>query len=104
MRELVAQYLDNGLSRRGFIQRLVAAGFASTAIDGILNSLEAGEASSASALDTSRTVTGTGGELWVEQLRASGVEYVFCNPGSVEVGFYDALCDTPGMQTERPRS
>ena len=34
----------------------------------------------------------------MEQLKASGVEYVFCNPGSTETGFYDELADTSEMQ------
>jgi len=101
MQELVAQLLDNRLSRRGFFRRMIAAGFTSAAIDEILSDLDTAEASSPAVSryqDAFRTVTGTGGELWVEQLRASGVEYVFSNPGSVEVGFFDALTDTPGLQ------
>ncbi|MDP6051161.1 MAG: thiamine pyrophosphate-binding protein [Candidatus Latescibacteria bacterium] len=99
MQELVAQLLDNKLSRRGFIKGMVAAGFASTAIDGVLNNVEAAEAPPAAGDENAyRTVTGTGGELWMEQLKASGVEYVFCNPGSTETGFYDELADTSEMQ------
>jgi benzoylformate decarboxylase len=40
-------------------------------------------------------VTGTGGKLMVEQLKAAGVEYVFANPGSFEAGFFDACLDEP---------
>ena len=98
MQELVAQLLDNKLSRRGFIKGMATAGFASTAIEGMLNTLEAAEATAADVTNAYRTVTGTGGELWVEQLKASGVEYVFVNPGSTETGFYDAFTDTPGLQ------
>ena len=43
MRELVAQLLDNRLSRRGFITSMAAAGFTATAIDGIIDELEAAE-------------------------------------------------------------
>lgn len=98
MRELVAQLLGNHLSRRDFFRRMIAAGFTASAVNGILANLEAGETPSPAALDAFRTVTGNGGELWVEQLRGCGVEYVFTNPGSVEVGFFDAFTDTPGMQ------
>ena len=31
------------------------------------------------------------GALLVEQMRAAGVEYLFTNPGSYEVGFFDAF-------------
>ena len=98
MQEMVAQLLDSKLSRRGFIKGMAAAGFAATAIEGILNDLEAAEAPAVNDSEGYRTVTATGGELWVEQLKASGVEYVFVNPGSTETGFFDAFTDTPGLQ------
>jgi thiamine pyrophosphate-dependent acetolactate synthase large subunit-like protein len=98
MRELVAQFLDNQLSRRGFIRSMAAAGFAASAIQGILTDLEAAEIPINDSSHSYRTVTGTGGELWVEQLKASGVDYLFANPGSLETGFFDAFTDTPGMQ------
>jgi thiamine pyrophosphate-dependent acetolactate synthase large subunit-like protein len=98
MRELVAQLLDNRLSRRGFFQAMAAAGFTATAIEGIIGELEAAELPDDDRSGTYRTVTGNGGELWVEQLKASGVEYLFTNPGSTETGFFDAFVDTPGIQ------
>ena len=98
MRELVAQLLDNRLSRRGFIKSMAAAGFSVTAIDAIIEDLEAAELPDESSSGSYRTVTGNGGELWIEQLKASGVEYLFTNPGSTETGFFDAFVDTPGMQ------
>ena len=88
MQQLVAQLLDNRLSRRGFFRRMIAAGFTASAVEGILADLDSAEASSPAIQDAIRTVTATGGELWVEQLRASGVDYVFSNPGSVETGFF----------------
>lgn len=45
-----------------------------------------------------RSATGTGGVLLVEQLKAAGVDYVFTNPGSTEVGLFDALADAPELQ------
>ena len=77
---------------------MIAAGFTAAAVDGILADLEASEAPSPADPGSIRSVTGTGGELWIEQLLASGVEYVFSNPGSMEVAFFDALTDTPGLQ------
>ncbi len=98
MRELVAQLLDNRLSRRGFMKGMAAAGFTATAIEGIIDELEAAELPGNGGTGAVRTVTGNGGELWVEQLKASGVEYLFTNPGSTEIGFFDAFVDTPGIQ------
>src|SRR5262245_66032219 len=38
----------------------------------------------------STTLKGTGGELVMAQAKAAGAEYLFSNPGSFEVGFFDA--------------
>ncbi|MCP5111467.1 MAG: hypothetical protein GY953_11595, partial [bacterium] len=54
----------------------------------------------AEGLDVAGAITlkGTGGELVVQQAKQAGVEYMFTNPGSFEVGLFDAFVDTPGMQ------
>ena len=98
MQELIYAFLNRGISRRSFFERLAAFGFSAAAIESLVSSVEAGEARSPDEPEAYRTFTGTGGELWVEQLDASGVRYVFCNPGSAETGFYDAFTDRPGMQ------
>jgi benzoylformate decarboxylase len=95
---LVAQLLDNRLSRRGFIKSMAAAGFTVAAAEGIIDELEAAELPGDVDAGAYRTFTGNGGELWIEQLKASGVEYLFTNPGSTETGFFDAFVDTPGIQ------
>ncbi len=100
MRELVQRYLDKGLSRRGFVRSLTALGFTAAAAEAVLEPLEASEAaaSKVEASAGSSMLRGTGGELCVAQTKAAGVEYLFTNPGSFEVGFFDAFVDTPGMQ------
>lgn len=42
-------------------------------------------------------LTGTGGRLLLEQMKASEIEYLFTNPGSSEVGLFDALHDVPDI-------
>lgn len=44
-----------------------------------------------------RTVSGTGGEILVQQLRASGHRFVFANPSSGHAPIYDALVDAPDL-------
>lgn len=99
MRELVSRFLNHGLSRRDFVKRLTALGFTAAAAAAILEPLEAMESPSGklSAAPES-SVTGTGGELLVAQARAAGVEYLFANPGSFEVGFFDGVVDDPQIQ------
>jgi len=98
MRDLVNRYLGRGISRRGFVRSLAALGFTAAAAESILAPLEASERAAAGADGFGSTVEGTGGELVVAQAKAAGVEYLFTNPGSFEVGFFDAFTDTPGMQ------
>lgn len=96
MRQLVSRFLSKGISRRDFVRRLTGLGLTATAVAAILETLDrveypAGKTSTA----PEKTVTGTGGELLVAQARAAEVEYLFTNPGSFEVGFFDAVVDDP---------
>jgi benzoylformate decarboxylase len=96
MRDLVYRYLEGGLSRRGFLNGMARAGFTAAAAKTALAPLAA--AGAAATVDPgARPITGTGGELVLAQARAAGAEYLFANPGSMEVGFYDALLDVPDM-------
>ncbi len=49
------------------------------------------------AAPTARVFTGTGGDLMLEQVKAAGTKFIFSNPGSYEVGFFDALVDRPEL-------
>ncbi len=105
MRELVDRYLGRELSRRGFVQRLARLGFTAAAAEVILEPLEASARAASSSAGPSVQnglggfiAEGSGGDLVVAQAKAAGVEYLFTNPGSFEVGFFDAFTDTPGMQ------
>ncbi|MBI4551422.1 MAG: hypothetical protein HY710_04090, partial [Candidatus Latescibacteria bacterium] len=97
MHDLVARLLDHRLSRRGFIRGVAATGLTLHTLDAVLTHVEASDARVSRSRETCRTVTGTGGALLVEQLKAAGVEYVFANPGSTEVGLFDALADATGL-------
>lgn len=92
MRDLVQSYLQHALSRRSFVESLTAIGFTAAAAQSVVAPLEASETAAGAS-----TVHGTGGDLCVSQARAAGVEYLFTNPGSFEVGFFDAFIDQPDM-------
>ncbi len=99
MRELVTRFLNHGISRREFVRNLSALGFTASATAAILEPLEAIELSAGDlSVAPETSVTGSGGELFVAQARAAGVEYLFTNPGSFEVGFFDAVVDHPQIQ------
>lgn len=104
MRDLVQRYFNEGLSRRGFTRSLAKLGFSAAAANAVVSDLDAADAPAPESAATAGTgagatmMEGTGGELVVAQAKAAGVEYVFTNPGSFEVGFFDALVDSQGPQ------
>jgi benzoylformate decarboxylase len=95
MRELVHGYLNHSISRRAFLGGMAALGFTASAATSILAPLNALEAPTENPVANMTMLQGTGGELMVAQAKAAGVEYLFSNPGSLEVGFYDAIADDP---------
>ena len=99
MREIVSSYLTKGISRRGFVNRLLGLGFSIASAEAILAPLEASErAGRNESVASGYAFEGSGGALVVEQAQAAGVEYLFTNPGYLEVGLFDALVDAPGIQ------
>src|SRR5262244_1313062 len=93
MKDLIKQYLDNGISRRKLMTGLSALGMSSVAVKAMAQSLSA--TAPASAM---REVQGTGGALFVQQLKSAGVEYIFFNPSTGDYPIFDALVDEPGIQ------
>lgn len=98
MRELLHEYYDGRLSRRGFLRSLVATGMTLSAARSVVAAAESGGVESIPAASGGYTFEGTGAELLMEQIKAAGTRYLFANPGSVEVAFYDALTDRPEIQ------
>jgi thiamine pyrophosphate-dependent acetolactate synthase large subunit-like protein len=96
MKELIKQYLDHGMSRRQLMTGLSALGMSTAAVKAVAQSLETfGQgAPPASAM---RTLKGTGGALFVQQLKAAGVEHIFFNPSTGDYPIFDALVDEPGI-------
>jgi benzoylformate decarboxylase len=91
--EILGQFLNKGISRRSFIKALGALGVSAAGISSMVKGAEAVETGVAPM--KARSFTGTGGQLIIEQLKAAGVKYLFTNPGSYEVGFFDAFLDQP---------
>ena len=101
MKGLIKQYLDNGISRRKLISGLTTIGMSSVAAKAMAQNLApaTGQAMSAAvAQGAARDVQGTGGALFVAQLKAAGVKYVFFNPSTGDSPIFDALVDEPSIQ------
>ena len=91
--EILGQFLNHGISRRSFIKALGALGISAAGISSMVRGAEAVEKGVAPM--KAHSFTGTGGQLIMEQMKAAGVKYLFTNPGSYEVGFFDAFLDQP---------
>lgn len=100
MKDLIKQYLDQGISRRRLMSRLSALGVGSVAAKAIVQSLGSvvTPAEAATPGTAMREVTGTGGALFVQQLKAAGVEFIFFNPSTGDAPIFDATVDEPGIQ------
>src|SRR5262249_61922 len=74
MKELVKQYLDQGISRRTLMANLSAAGLSAVAANTVAQALAPVSAQAAAASPGAvRDVSGTGGQLYLQQLKAAGV-------------------------------
>jgi thiamine pyrophosphate-dependent acetolactate synthase large subunit-like protein len=95
MKELIRQYLDDGISRRQLMTGLSALGMSTVAAKAMAQSLAPALAAPPGAM---REMQGTGGALFVAQLKAAGVKYIFFNPSTGDHPIFDALVDEPGIQ------
>src|SRR6516165_605538 len=123
MRELVARYLSQGVSRRGFVGGLTKVGLTATAAQSVLTAVAsvspghaqgagspgdsapaapapapAATAPAATAVAGVKPFQGTGGAAFAEQLIGCGVKYVFGNSASEDAQFYEALVDRPQLK------
>ena len=100
MKDLIKRYLDQGLSRRQLVAGLSALGMSSVAAKAVAQNLSplgqgAAPPAAAEAPAAIREVEGTGGALFVAQLKAAGVEHIFFNPSTGDHPIFDALVDVP---------
>ncbi|HEY7661651.1 MAG TPA: thiamine pyrophosphate-binding protein [Xanthobacteraceae bacterium] len=97
MKDLIKQYLDHGMSRRGLMTGLSALGMSAAATRAVAQSLETFGQGAGPPASAVRQMKGTGGALFVQQLKAAGVEYIFFNPSTGDYPIFDALVDEPGI-------
>src|ERR1700728_1900332 len=100
MKHLIKQYLDQGLSRRQLVSGLSALAMSSVAAKSVAQNLAPlGQSEpNAAAPAAVHDIEGTGGALFVAQLKAAGVEYIFFNPSTGDHPIFDALVDEPSIK------
>lgn len=100
MKDLIKQYLDLGISRRQLTSGLTALGVSSVAAKAMAQSLTpfAGSTQAVTPPGSMREMTGSGGALFIQQLKAAGVQYIFFNPSTGDAPIFDALVDERSIQ------
>ena len=98
MRALVRDYLDLGLSRRGFLKAMAAAGFTLTAAESVLKNLAPVAHAETAGKEYWKEFEGNGGELLAEQVLQTGNEYLFVGNGSGLGALCDAVIDRPKLK------
>ena len=99
MKELVRQYLDRDISRRAMMKNLSAVGLGAVAAKSVMEALAPVSAQAATDNPGAiRDVKGNGGQLYLQQLKAAGVEYYFFNPSTGDAPIFDAFVDEPAVQ------
>jgi benzoylformate decarboxylase len=98
MRDLVKDLVQQKLTRRGFLTRMVATGYTAAAARSVLASVSPFVRGGQAQGPLVRTMTGTGGELLAEQLIEAGAKYMFVSNGSGLGPLCDALVSRPQIQ------
>jgi len=98
MRKLVKDLVNAKISRRGFLAGMMAASFSPSAARSALASVAPFVPGSPIPPDYTRTVTGTGADLLVEQMLEAGAKYLFVSNGSGVGPVCDSLVDHPELQ------
>lgn len=94
-------YASRRKSRRNFIRTVSALGMTPLAAESLMGYMQQNRAATGEAAaetDGVEIMTGTAGALFVAQLHAAGVRYVFYSSGSGNSAILDALVDRPDMQ------
>jgi len=98
MRDLVGDLINAKISRRQFLAAMSAASFSTAAAQSALESVAPFVPGSQMPDNFTRTVTGTGADLLVEQVLETGAEYLFVSNGSGLGPICDSLVDHPQLQ------
>ncbi|MDH3505706.1 MAG: thiamine pyrophosphate-binding protein [Gammaproteobacteria bacterium] len=98
MRDLIGDLINANISRRQFLAAMSAASFSTAAAQSALESVAPFIPGSDMPENFTRTVTGTGADLLVEQVLETGAEYLFVSNGSGLGPICDSLVDHPQLQ------
>jgi len=98
MRDLVGDLISAKISRRQFLASMSAASFSAAAAQSVFESVAPLVPGSEVPANFTRSVTGTGADLLVEQVLETGAKYLFVSNASGLGPVCDSLVDHPQLQ------
>ena len=98
MKTLVRQFLDDQISRRGFVKEMMLLGVSLSSAQALLSSISDASAQDLAAGDAVREVTGNGSDVLIDTLLEANVKYVFHGCGAGTNRFFDTVLHRPQMK------
>ncbi len=106
MRDLVKQYMDDKLSRRGFMKEVAALGVTAASAEALLSNMSEAKAQEATPADATagapvrdaqggREVTGNGADLLCETMLEANITHLFHGCGAGIGKFFDSVVTRP---------
>jgi len=95
MKALVRQFLDDQISRRGFVKEMMALGVSVASAQALMESISVAGAADAIDAETIREVTGNGSDILIDTLLEANVKYVFHGCGAGTNRFFDTILQRP---------
>jgi benzoylformate decarboxylase len=97
MKTLVRQFLDDQISRRGFVKEMMLLGVSLSSAQALLSSISDASADELAAGEAVREVTGNGSDILIDTLLEANVKYVFHGCGAGTNRFFDTILERPQM-------
>ena len=97
MKTLVRQFLDDQISRRGFVKEMMLLGVSLSSAQALLSSISDASAQELAAGEAVREVTGNGSDVLIDTLIEANVKYVFHGCGAGTNRFFDTVLHRPQM-------
>ena len=98
MRNLVKDIINTKLSRRGFMSAMAVASYSASAAKSALAAVEPFIPGGESSEGWTRSVSGTGADLLLDQIKETGAKYMFVANGSGLGPLCSAMVRNPGLQ------
>jgi thiamine pyrophosphate-dependent acetolactate synthase large subunit-like protein len=98
MRSLVKEFLDNQISRRGFIKGMSALGVSLSSAKALLGSISDAYAAEGLEPQVVREVQGNGSDLLMDSLLEADVKYIFHGSGGGTFRFFDSIVTRPKLK------